>query len=85
MADDFDNKDGLLLVNKLKQLLKQKVILEKVKGFEALGFKNILLAGHSAGGWASIALYSYYPEIIKVAIAFNPAFTEKLVTNKDKF
>ncbi len=95
MADDFDkvrglslefkDKDGLLLISKQKQILKQKVILEKVKEFDALGFKNIVLAGHSAGGWASIALYSYYPEIIKGAIAFNPAFAGKLVTDKDKF
>ena len=95
MFDDFENKgrlslefkhkDGQLLIGKQKQILKQKVIYEKVKEFNSLGFKNILLAGHSAGGWASIALYSYYPEIIKGAIAFNPAFAGKLVTNKDKF
>ena len=95
MADDFDkigklslkfkDKDGLLLIDKQKQILKQKVILEKIKEFESLGFKNIVLAGHSAGGWASIALYSYYPEIVKGVIAFNPAFAGKLVTNKDEF
>ena len=95
MADDFDkigklslkfkDKDGLLLIDKQKQILKQKVILEKIKEFESLGFKNIVLAGHSAGGWASMALYSYYPEIVKGAIAFNPAFAGKLVTNKDEF
>ena len=95
MADDFDkigklslnfkDKGGLLLIDKQKQILKQKVILEKIKEFESLGFKNIVLAGHSAGGWASMALYSYYPEIVKGAIAFNPAFAGKLVTNKDEF
>ena len=95
MADDFDkigklslkfkDKDGLLLIDKQKQILKQKVILEKIKEFESLGFKNIVLAGHSAGGWASMALYSYYPEIVKGAIAFNPAFAGRLVTNKDEF
>ena len=95
MADDFDkigklslkfkDKDGLLLIDKQKQILKQKVILEKIKEFESLGFKNIVLAGHSAGGWASIALYSYYPEIVKGVIAFHPAFAGKLVTNKDEF
>jgi|TARA_B110000114_G_scaffold98691_1_gene103912 predicted esterase len=81
----FKDKDGLLLIDKQKQILKQKVILEKVREFEMLGFKNIILAGHSAGGWSSIALYSYYPEIVKGAIAFNPAFAGKLVTNKDEF
>jgi len=95
MANDFDkigklslkfkDKDGLLLIDKQKQILRQKVILEKIKEFESLGFKNIVLAGHSAGGWASMALYSYYPEIVKGAIAFNPAFAGKLVTNKDEF
>jgi hypothetical protein len=82
---NFKDKDGLLLIDKQKQILKQKVILEKIKEFESLGFKNIVLAGHSAGGWASMALYSYYPEIVKGAIAFNPAFAGKLVTNKDEF
>ena len=82
---NFKDKDGLLLIDKQKQILKQKVILEKIKEFESLGFKNIVLAGHSAGGWASIALYSYYPEIVKGVIAFHPAFAGKLVTNKDEF
>ena len=82
---NFKDKDGLLLIDKQKQILKQKVILEKIKEFESLGFKNIVLAGHSAGGWASIALYSYYPEIVKGAIAFNPAFAGRLVTNKNEF
>ena len=82
---NFKDKDGLLLIDKQKQIIKKKVILEKIKEFESLGFKNIVLAGHSAGGWASMALYSYYPEIVKGAIAFNPAFAGKLVTNKDEF
>jgi len=82
---NFKDKDGLLLIDKQKQILKQKVILEKIKEFESLGFKNIVLAGHSAGGWASIALYSYYPEIVKGVIAFNPAFAGRLVTNKNEF
>lgn len=82
---NFKDKNGLLLIDKQKQILKQKVILEKIKEFESLGFKNIVLAGHSAGGWASIALYSYYPEIIKGVIAFNPAFAGRLVTNKNEF
>ena len=46
----FKDKNGLLLINKQKQILKQKVILEKVKEFNALDLRNILLAGHSAGG-----------------------------------
>ena len=85
LSVEFKDKDGQLLIDKQKQILKQKVILEKTKEFESLGFKNIVLAGHSAGGWASIALYSYYPEMVKGVIAFHPAFAGRLVTNKDEF
>tara|TARA_Y100000590_G_C15605304_1_gene971750 strand:+ start:148 stop:1101 length:954 start_codon:yes stop_codon:yes gene_type:complete len=57
-----------------KQLKRQKIILEKTKEFYELGFKNIVLAGYSAGGWASLMLLSNNPEIISGAVALNPAF-----------
>tara|TARA_B100000959_G_C14889085_1_gene585877 strand:- start:146 stop:1111 length:966 start_codon:yes stop_codon:yes gene_type:complete len=57
-----------------KQLKRQKIILEKTKEFYELGFSNIILAGYSAGGWASLMLLSNNAEIISGAIALNPAF-----------
>ena len=57
-----------------KQLKRQKIILEKVKEFYELGFNNIVLAGYSAGGWASLMLLSNNSEIISGAMALNPAF-----------
>ena len=42
--------------------------------FKNSGFENIVLAGWSAGGWASLNLQSRFPDKVKGAIAFNPAF-----------
>ena len=62
------------LKDEFKNLKRQNIILNEVKKFKNLGFENIILAGYSAGGWASLNLQSRYPKIIKGAIAFNPAF-----------
>ena len=62
------------LKDEFKNLKRQNIILNEVKKFKNLGFENIILAGYSAGGWASLNLQSRYPNIIKGAIAFNPAF-----------
>ena len=62
------------LKDEFKNLKRQNIILNEVKKFKNLGFENIILAGYSAGGWASLNLQSRYPNIIKGTIAFNPAF-----------
>ena len=74
IKDDFD----IIKFNGAKQSLKQKVIINKVDELINLGFENIILAGHSAGGWASITLKSKYPNKISGAIAINPAFAGKI-------
>ena len=74
IKDDFDR----IKFNGDKQSLKQKVIINKVDELINLGFKNIILAGHSAGGWASITLKSKYPNKISGSIAINPAFAGKI-------
>ena len=67
-----------------EQLNKQKVILRMVDNFLEKGVRNIVLTGHSAGGWAALNLSSRFPEKITGAIAFNPAFADK-VKNRKKY
>ena len=66
-----------------KQFRKQKVIINKVDELINLGFENIILAGHSAGGWASITLKSKFPNKISGTIAINPAFSGKLNNRRE--
>ena len=66
-----------------KLVRKQKVIMNKVDELINLDFENIILAGHSAGGWASITLRSKYPNKISEAIAINPAFAGKINNRRE--
>ena len=79
IKDDFDK----IKFNGAKQFRKQKVIINKVDELINLGFENIILAGHSAGGWASITLKSKYPNKISGTIAINPAFSGKLNNRRE--
>ncbi len=79
IKDDFDR----IKFNDAKQFRKQKVIINKVDELINLGFENIILAGHSAGGWASITLKSKYPNKISGTIAINPAFSGKLNNRRE--
>ena len=79
IKDDFDK----IKFNGAKQFRKQKVIINKVDELINLGFENIILAGHSAGGWASITLKSKYPNKISGAIAINPAFAGKINNRRE--
>jgi len=72
--DQFKAKGKIELVDEYKQLKRQNIIINKVEEFKNSGFENIVLAGWSAGGWASLNLQSRFPDRIKGAIAFNPAF-----------
>ena len=60
--------------SELKQQKRQNIIFNEVEKFIEEGFKNIVIGGYSAGGWASLNLISRYPDKFKGAIAFNPAF-----------
>ena len=62
------------IVDEFKNIKRQNIIFQEIKKFQQLGFENIVLAGYSAGGWASLNLQSRYPNKIKGTIAFNPAF-----------
>ena len=79
IKNDFDR----IKFNGAKQFQKQKVIINKVDELINLGFENIILAGHSAGGWASITLKSKFPNKISGTIAINPAFSGKLNNRRE--
>ena len=79
---DLVDKNGVLLVNKWKSPKKQKTMKIKIDEFKEKGFNNIVLSGHSAGGWDSLILKSNYPDIIKGVIAFNPARSGKFAKEK---
>ena len=79
IKEDFDR----IKFDSAKQSQKQKVIISKVDELINLGFENIILAGHSAGGWASITLKSKYPNKISGAIAINPAFAGKINNRRE--
>ena len=70
----FKSKGKIELVEEFKNLKRQNIILNEVEKLKSLGFENIVLAGYSAGAWASLNIKSRFPEKIKGVIAFNPAF-----------
>ena len=80
---DLTDKEGTPLIQKQTQLVKQKIIKEKIDSFKKQGFENIVLAGHSAGGWASISLKSRFSEKIDGVIALQPATAGTLKNRKE--
>ena len=83
---ELKDKNGVFLIDKSELSTKRKVIKLKIKEFRDEGFKNIVLAGHSAGAWDSLVLYSNFPSEINGVIAFNPArsgkYAKELKKNK---
>ena len=65
LAIELKDKDGVPLINKQKQNQRRRVIKEKVDSFIGQGYKNIILAGHSSGGWQSIKIKAEFPELVK--------------------
>ena len=83
LSYELTDSNGTPLIKKQKQLFKQKIINNKIDDFTKQGFNNIVLAGQSAGAWASITLKSQFPEKIDGVIAFNPAVAGTLRNRKD--
>ena len=83
LSYELVDKNGTPLIKKQKQLFKQKIINNKIDDFTKQGFNNIVLAGHSAGAWASITLKSQFPEKIDGVIAFHPAVSGTFKNRKD--
>ena len=79
---NLKDKNGVLLINKWKSPMKRKVIKLKIDEFKELGFNNIILSGHSAGGWDSLILKSNFPSEIDGVIAFHPARSGKFAKTK---
>ena len=77
------DKEGTPLIQKQKQLRKQKIIKEKIDRFIGQGFKNIVLAGHSSGGWQSMILQSKLYDQVKGVIAFHPGGGGTIKNRKD--
>ena len=65
LAIELKDKDGTPLINKQKQNQRRRVIKEKVDSFIKDGFENIVLAGHSSGGWQSIKIKAKFPGLVK--------------------
>ena len=79
---NLKDKNGVLLIDKSKLNTKRKVIKMKIDEFKNEGFKNIVLSGHSAGGWDSLVLKSKYSSDINGVIAFHPARSGKFAKQK---
>jgi len=83
LSIELKDKDGTLLINKQKQNQRRRVIKEKVDSFIEEGFENIILAGHSSGGWQSIKIKAEFPELIKGVIGLNPGAGGTVKNRKD--
>ena len=79
---NLKDKDGVLLINKWSRTMKRKVIKLKIDEFKKKGFNNIVLSGHSAGGWESLILKSNLPSEIDGVIALHPASSGKFAKTK---
>ena len=63
---------GEFLITKQKQNQKLKVIENTINKFADNGFKNIILAGHSSGGWQSLKIQSNNDNLIDGVIGLHP-------------
>ena len=66
------NSKGELLFHKNKDFYRTKIIKEKIDPFKSEGFENIVLAGHSMGGWASLKFQTIHPNLIGGSIGLHP-------------
>ena len=83
LAIELKDKDGTPLINKQKQNQRRRVIKEKVDSFIEEGFENIILSGHSSGGWQSIKIKAKFPELVKGVIGLNPGAGGTVKNRKD--
>ena len=83
LAIKLKDKNGTLLINKQKQNQRRRVIKKKVDSFIEEGFENIILAGHSSGGWQSIKIKAEFPELAKGVIGLHPGAGGTVKNRKD--
>jgi len=79
---NLKDKNGVLLINKWGGPMKRKVMKLKIDEFKEKGFNNIVLSGHSAGGWESLILKSTLPSEIDGVVALHPARSGKFAKAK---
>jgi len=81
LCSEIPNGDYNSLTRKgeLKVLKRADEITHKIESFIQMGVppKQIFLAGHSAGGWASLMVLKKNPDMVNSAIVFAPAFAGK--------
>ena len=83
LSIELKDKDGTPLINKQKQNQRRRVIKEKVDRFIEEGFENIVLAGHSSGGWQSIKIKAKFPELAKGVIGLHAGAGGTVKNRKD--
>ncbi len=69
---NLKDSKGEFLITKQKQNQKLKVIENTIVKFADNGFKNIILAGHSSGGWQSLKIQSNNTNLIDGVIGLHP-------------
>ena len=80
---NLKDKNGILLIDKKKDLQKAKVMKLKIDEFKKKGFNNIILSGHSAGAYGSFLLKSNFPKLINGVISFHVGFGGKFAKAKN--
>ena len=80
---ELADKEGIPLIKKQKQNQKLKVIKRKVDKFVEQGFENIVLAGHSSGGWQSVKIKAKFPELVKGVIGLHAGAGGHIKNRKD--
>ena len=68
---EFKDKNEIRLIDKQKQNQRKRVI-KKIDKLIKQGFKNIVLAGHSSGGWQAIKIKVKFPELVKGVMGLHP-------------
>ena len=71
------DNNGELLFHKNKDFLRLKIIKAKIDELKSEGFRNIVLAGHSMGGWASLKFKTIHPNLIDGSIGLHPGSGEQ--------
>ena len=80
---NLKDKNGILLIDKNKDLQKTKVMKLKIDEFKKKGFNNIVLSGHSAGAFSSFILKSNFPKLINGVISLHIGFGGKFAKAKN--
>jgi hypothetical protein len=83
LALEIKDKNGITLISKQKQNKRRRAIKKKVEKFKNEGFENIVLVGHSSGGWQSIKIKAEFPNLIKGVIGLNPGAGGDVKNRKD--